>query len=451
MESLEAGRQRIVYLITYSRADVVKFPSKESFSHAVIEAWQKIGVRVLQWVVSIEGHHNSDSANGDNTNQYHYHMAVKLAKRARWFQIRKYLDDNFGIQVNFSDCHNTYYSAYRYVTKEDNEPLHSSGHPDLSEMDVPKTESALACKKRKAKQNGNTKKGKRRRGEHLSVFDVCQIVQAKSITSRVELVHLAVVQNREGKSSLAEFIADRGKKAVDEALQLAKEFAEAESRYKRSKKSCIELMQDEMAGECTDGCEGRWVTAAEELLQRHHIPKHIFCKALFTALSKGRGKYQNVFIHGPANCGKSFILPPLKVIYDTFSNPATGSFAWIEAEQAEIIFLKKFRWDPKIIAWADLLQALEGDTVHLQAPKNVSSRDVELTKDTPFFATSDAPLALVKGGRLDSANTEMMTCRWVFFHFWKQIPQSEQQRLPPCGVCFAKFVLSNTPDNDHNN
>ena len=38
MESLEAGRQRIVYLITYSRADVVKFPSKESFSHAVIEA-----------------------------------------------------------------------------------------------------------------------------------------------------------------------------------------------------------------------------------------------------------------------------------------------------------------------------------------------------------------------------------------------------------------------------
>ena len=56
--------------------------------------------------------------------------------------------------------------------------------------------------------NGNTKKGKRRRGERLSVFDVCQLVQAKSITSRVELVRLAVVQNREGKSSLAEFIAN---------------------------------------------------------------------------------------------------------------------------------------------------------------------------------------------------------------------------------------------------
>ena len=279
------------------------------------------------------------------------------------------------------------------------------------------------------------RKGKRRRGER--VFDICQLVQAKSITSHVELVHLAVVQNREGKSSLAEFIAKRGNKAVDEALQLAKEFAEAESRYNHSKKSRIELLQDEMAGECTDGCEGRWVTAAEELLQLHHIPKDIFCKALFTALAKGRGKYQNVFIHGPANCAKSFILSPLKVIYGTFLNPATG------AEQAEIIFLNDFCWDPKIIAWTDLPQALEGDTVHLPAPKNVSSRDVELTKDTPFFATSDVPLALVKGGRLDSANTEMMTCRWVFFHFWKQIPQSEQRPLPPCGVCFASYLQLN--------
>lgn len=157
------------------------------------------------------------------------------------------------------------------------------------------------------------------------------------------------------------------------------------------------------------GCEGRWVTAAEELLQRHHIPKDIFFKALFTGLSKGRGKYQNVFIHGPANCGKSFILSPLKVIYDTFSNPATGSFAWIGAEQAEIIFLNDFRWDPKIIAWADLLQALEGDTVHLPAPKNVSSRDVELTRDTLFFGLSERGKALFCKYRYDNLQTGFLS------------------------------------------
>ena len=48
MECLQARRQRVEYFITFSRADVVKFPSKESFSSAVLQAWLNFGVRVLQ-------------------------------------------------------------------------------------------------------------------------------------------------------------------------------------------------------------------------------------------------------------------------------------------------------------------------------------------------------------------------------------------------------------------
>ena len=106
-----------------------------------------------------------------------------------------------------------------------------------------------------------------------------------------------------------------------------------------------------------------------------------------------------------------YCIAPLAVIYQAFSNPVTGSFAWIAAEEAEIIYLNDFRWHPKIITWADFLQALEGDTVHLLAPKNLCSKDIELSKDTPFFATLDAPLVLVKGGVIDRVNTEMMSCR----------------------------------------
>ncbi|CAH3186635.1 unnamed protein product [Porites lobata] len=116
-------------------------------------------------------------------------------------------------------------------------------------------------------------------------------------------------------------------------MELAKEFAEAEAKCLRAKKTRIELLQEQTTGEC------------------------------------GRGKYRNIFIYGDTNCGKSFILAPLKVIYKTFCNPATGSFAWLGAEDAEVIFLNDFRWHPKIIAWADFLQALEGDTVHLPTPK----------------------------------------------------------------------------------
>ena len=228
---------------------------------------------------------------------------------------------------------------------------------------------------------------------------------------------------------------------MDEAIELAKEFSQAESRYERATKTRIELLQEQTAIPCAVGCEGRWFEAADQLLQRHGIIKEDFCSAVYTALCKGRGKYRNIYIYGDTNCGKSFILSPLKVIYKTFCNPATGSFAWLGAEDAELIFLNDFRWHPKIIAWADFLQALEGDTVHLPAPKNVCSRDLELNKDTPFFATSDAPLVLIKGGSMDKTNTQMMNVRWKFFHFWSQIPAEEQHELVPCGHCFAKFIL----------
>ena len=354
------------------------------------------------------------------------------------------MNQNFGIQVNFSDNHSSYYTAYRYVTKDEEDALHSRGHPDLSHG-APRTERAISCRKKRAKQKGKAgRKGRRKGAERVSVYDVCQIVQAKGITSRLQLICLAVQQNREGKTALAQFIANRGDKAILEAISLAREFSQAESLSVRAGKTRIELLQEARVGECVTGCDGNWQTAVTQLLGRQGMMKGEFCDAIYTALVKGRGKYQNIYIHGPTNCGKSFILSPLKVIYKTFCNPATGSFAWTGAEDAEIIYLNDFRWHPKIIAWADLLLALEGDTIHLPAPKNLSSHDVELQRDTPFFATSDAPIVLVKGGSIDHTNTQMMNARWRFFHFWRQIPVEEQQELVPCGHCFARFILENT-------
>ena len=258
--------------------------------------------------------------------------------------------------------------------KQDKDAVHSRGHPDLLDA-VPRTEQAITSRKKKAKQKGKCKRKRRAKAsEHLSVYHVCEIVQAKGITSRLQLVCLAVQQNREGKTSLAQFIANRGNKAVDEAISLAREFSQAESLYLRAGKTRIQLLEEERAGECAADCDGNWQTAATQLLASQGITKGEFCSAIHTALAKGRGKYQNVFIDGPTNCGKSFILSPLKVIYKAFCNPATGSFAWIGAEDAEIIYLNDFRWHPKIISWADLLLALEGDTVHLPAPKNLYNK-----------------------------------------------------------------------------
>ena len=206
-------------------------------------------------------------------------------------------------------------------------------------------------------------------GKGLPFYDATEIIQEKKITSRLELLCLALEQKREGKTALAEFTANRGNRIVDEALSLAKEFSEAEDRFARSKKTRIQLLEECRQKECCEGCEGSWIIAAKRLLDAHGILIQAFCNAVYTALKEGRGKYRNVFIYGPANTGKTFILSPLKKIYNAFCNPATGSFAWVGAQEAEVIFLNDFRSNPAIIVWGDFLQALEGDIVHLPAPK----------------------------------------------------------------------------------
>ena len=99
----------------------------------------------------IEAHANADCRSDDQVNMCHFHMAVKLDQRGRCLQVNKYLNDKFGIQVHFTDHHSSYYSTYKYVMKEDGEAVHSSGHPDLTT--APKTEAAIACKRRKDKKD----------------------------------------------------------------------------------------------------------------------------------------------------------------------------------------------------------------------------------------------------------------------------------------------------------
>ena len=246
------------------------------------------------------------------------------------------------------------------------------------------------------------------------------------------------------KTDLAEFVANRGPKIVNEAMETAKELYEAQKRLKRANKTRIELLEESAASACVDGCQGEWLSAAKEILVLNGIGIQDFSSALHDALKRGRGKYRNVYIYGPANCGKTFLLSPLKKIFECFMNPASGTFAWLGIENAEVVLLNDFRWKLSLIPWCELLQVLEGDTVHFAAPKNVMNKDIVLDKDTPFFATSDAPLALIKGGSIDRINTEMMQVRWHTFQLHRQIPQNEQKEIKACNSCFAKLIINNT-------
>ena len=84
---------------------------------------------------------------------------------------------------------------------------------------------------------------------------------------------------------------------------------------------------------------------------------------------------------------------------------------------------------------------LEGELVHLPAPKTHYTQDIQFAKDTPIFCTSKRPLIFIKNGVVDDRETEMMAVRWKVLHFNYQIPEDEQRRLTPCAKCFAELVL----------
>ena len=78
------------------------------------------------------------------------------------------------------------------------------------------------------------------------------------------------------------------------------------------------------------------------------------------------------------------------------------------AEDAEVIYLNDFRWNSQIIQWHDLLLLLEGENVHLPAPKSHYAQDILLKNDTPIFYTSSSKITYIKNGVLNARETEMM-------------------------------------------
>lgn len=448
--NLELREIRRVYLITYSRADTRKVPSRQRFAEIVLDAFELRGASVIQWACCKERH---------TTGGVHLHMAIKLSKPQRWLSIRQFIQTRHGINVHFSSRHVNYFTAWQYVTKEDDDVLLSPNHPDLWNTGPPATQAASerVAEERRERQEQEIEEGasgeessstsspsvskKRKRTPRLSMFEVSEIAVSKGINTYTELLALAQRQKREGKTDLAEFIVNRGKKTVEEAIRTGWEMEKSEDTLRRERMSRMEILQEALTGNCAENCNGRWLHIALNILQRNSIARNDFSSAIRELLQKGRGKYRNIFLKGPANCGKTFLLNPLTVIYKTFLNPASTTFAWVGAESAEIIFLNDFRWSAQVLPWQDMLLLLEGQPVHFSAPKTHYAQDITFEKDTPIFCTSKSEIISIKGGVVDDIETQMMHVRWRVFNMYAQVPESEQIILSPCGKCFARLVL----------
>ena len=467
-DELQPEKVRSVYLITYSQADLSIFPDRQSFADGVCEAvlnCQGPKSKVIQWTCSQENHKKQGK---------HYHMVIKLNKIKRWLPIWQYLKNKWNVYVHFSNRHTNYYSAWLYTTKEDEDCIQSAGHPDLSNSGPPRTMAASQARAKRQQptvdsatdtasggeseggkdreqgdgrsrvtgKNVSKRSVKRKRSKRLSCYEVSNIILERKVQNRTELLAFANAQKAEGKTDLAEFVMNRGSRVVEECISTACEMEKASEVLERSKLTRIQNLEKCLQDHCSAECYGRWAECARQLLMSNHVPIKVFTEAVKNLLQQGRGKFRNILIKGPANTGKTFLLNPLNIVYKSFTNPATSTFAWVGAENAEVIFLNDFRWNSQIIQWHDLLLMLEGQPVHLPAPKSHFSKDLEFDNDTPIFCTTKHDFVYVKGGVIDQMETEMMAVRWKSFKFQRQIPQNEQLSIQPCARCFAEFILS---------
>ena len=115
-------------------------------------------------------------------------------------------------------------------------------------------------------------------------------------------------------------------------------------------------------------CESQCLACANQVLVSNGVHLFVFTDRVRTLLSKGRAKLPN--------CGKTFLLDPIEIIFKTFSSPANDKYGWVGANKAEVVFLNDFRSSSELIKWNEFSLILEGHTVRFPAPKNHFASDI---------------------------------------------------------------------------
>ena len=452
LDEQASQQSRRTYMLTYSRADMARFPDCESFTKCALEAFDsgKSAARVVQWAACLESH-----ADGE---QKHYHMAIKLSGTRRWQGVSKYLREHHNIVVNFSSDHCDYVAAYRYICKDKpkEQVLHSPDHNNLEVLgSSPRTKNAMqkfsANSKRRrssaatatAACSDNTPM-KKTKPKRLTNTDVSEFLVQENIQTERELMLIAKKRHDDGEKDLYNFILNKTPKALNDLVYTTWKIQNTPALVERTSKSRILILIECGDKPCVENCNGQWFACANEVLKNNRVNIYTFADAMRKCLTNGRQKHNNIMIVGPTNCGKLFLLDPLEMIYKTFMNPSATSYAWVGLEACEVAYLNDFRYSQECIKWSDFLLLLEGQTVNLPRPKNQFSSDLTISRSNTisFFATSKNPIEYIgKYNIRDDRETDMMSSRWNVFTFHHQIPTENIKVLPRCPHCFAHLVM----------
>jgi len=441
---------RRLFLVTYSQLDENIFPTRKSFGtmlHREMDRGESKS-KVKYWACCMEQHTEGG---------FHYHCVILMSDVKKWASIPDRIQDIYGIRVHFSEGkeehENHYNAAYNYVTKEDTEVYHSDGHPNLADAKSPRTKHAMAANKRRHSKSksldfGESSASSSKRVK-LSEREVGNFIIKHNIKTYTELLAVADEREEAGENDLSDFVWKRKEDWLRGCIKKAWDKSKAREEVAALKNHDRVEMLIEAKTRLPCVCEGVWLKLAKEVLQLNGIDEKEFAKAIYTNLELGRAKFRNVILVGATNRAKTFLLKPMRLIYDRFmfENPAGHKFGWGGCKDKTVFLLQDFRWNFELIKWSDFLLLLDEDeTVKLPAPRNYYREDIIIKDQISIFATSvdeiqqKLPYNPRDQERIIEEN-KMMRSRWRVFRFTHEFTQEKQIKVQPCPHCFARLVL----------
>ena len=176
------------------------------------------------------------------------------------------------------------------------------------------------------------------------------------------------------------------------------------------------LLEEAGEGDCVNGAMASGDFVLTRSWKRNGIDVELFRTAVKDLLLCGRCKNRNLLLTGRTNCGKSFLLNPLKVIYRTFCNPVTGTYfmAW------SVVDVRR---------WCSLLARAKDPLFYRHLfPRRHS-----------VFATGKGPLSYIKNGVIDRQEMDMMSSRGRILTLHHQVPREYGKpfvaKFNPCNIC----------------
>jgi len=329
MSQINNRTVRRVYLVTYSRADLGKFPERSDFGAAVADAFNTGASKVKVFFYATCREKHEDGAE-------HYHCAVKLTGPKRWLGAKNHLVNTYGATVHFSDDHDSYYSAYRYICKTDTEVYHSEGHPNLKEAASPKTKHCIKANRNKRKSSADKPAAEQsHKPQRLTAYSVSKFLVEHNIKNKTALFAVAKEQQKDGKEDLINFCLNY--KNIELLIENTWDLEAAPSKVQKELIPRMDTINNHaLRDDCLADCNGHWLECAKQVLSQNNITSSQFGKAMRTLLVEGRGKHRNIMIVGPTGCGKTFLLKPLKLLFKAFCNPGNDKYAFMNAVESEV-------------------------------------------------------------------------------------------------------------------